>query len=62
LCGVRSVKWDVFFKSFPLKLRNLCGKGGGKILRARVVVDDSQEMAVFRNKRTDAHVKLWQHT
>lgn len=34
-CGVLSPKWAVYSTSFPLRFRNLCGRGYRKIVRAR---------------------------
>lgn len=34
-CGAISLKWGVYTTTFPARLRDICGRGGQKILRAR---------------------------
>lgn len=48
----------------PSLLRDLCRKGGGKILRATGNLDDTKEIVFFKTQQSWSHVKsqrLWQH-
>ena len=47
-----SPKWDICNKALPSRLRELCGRGDIKILRARVM-DDPKEAVSSRHNRTD---------
>lgn len=52
--GTLSPKWDVVIKPLPSGLRELCGRGDGKIVGARGD-GDSKETESSRHNRTDAH-------
>lgn len=53
--GTLSTKWDVFIKFLPLGPRELCRRGGRKILSKREK-DDSKKSMCSRHHRTDEHM------
>lgn len=46
---------DVYVTHFPSRPGNMCGRGGGKIVRAEVV-DDSKEAEFPRHSKADVHM------
>lgn len=53
--GTLSTKWDVFIKFLPSGPRELCRRGGRKILSKREK-DDSKESMCSRYHRPDVHM------
>lgn len=59
MSGVRdlitlSPNWDVFSKSLPSRLKELCGRGGRKSVRAEEMEDTKQSRPSGHN-RAEAH-------
>jgi hypothetical protein len=52
--GGLGLKWDVFNKLLPSRIRDPSGKGSGKILEAEVINDFKEYF--FRHNRIDAHI------
>ena len=46
---------DVYVTHFSSRLGNICGRGGGKTVRAEVV-DDSKEVEFSRHSKADVHM------
>lgn len=51
--GALGPRWAVFIKTLPSRLRDLCGRGGGKIVKLEVI-GESTETAPSRQNRADA--------
>lgn len=61
--GTLSYVWDIPTKSFPSGFRELCGRGGRKILRFRGN-GDTKERRVSKHRKADTHMdsqRLWRH-